>query len=305
MEVNFKLITKSGTCIFEYRCVFVVCGVRYMITSGEAQPGGGESEQPRCFDSNRKENTQTSGAFGDMFWASDRNGMLKGEGQDDLMHGGNGELTETSQDLHPEDAEDTPYALDIGGEAKAAGSNPPTANGSRDDQMAAIRQILSDVNEEADTEPKAEAEARPAPAAPRAPMRRRDDDDDRDQLESQIDDLTKALRAAMGLPPSGYDAAGLRRSHEKRANKLQHAEERRKKNGVFLTGFTLVSAVTVTMIGLYVLHPQIIAASPEMAPAINEYVVTVDRYRAEANERTAEWRGWLVERIGKLTGKEE
>ena len=59
------------------------------------------------------------------------------------------------------------------------------------------------------------------------------------------------------------------------------------------------------MVGLYILHPQIIAASPEMAPAMNEYVVTVDRYRIEANERTAEWRSWLVERVGKLTGEEE
>ena len=276
-----------------------------MITSGEVQPGGGESEQPRSFDNNRKENTQTGDAFGGMSWVSDRNELLKGEGQGDLMQGGNGELAATAQAPCSEVAEETGYAPDFESEAEASDSTPLMSNGSRDDQMAAIRQILSDVNKDADTEPKAEVEERPAPAAPRAPMRRRDDDDDRDQLEPQIDDFTKALRAAKGLPPSGYDAAGLRRSHEKRANKLQRAEERRKRPWIFLTGFTLVSAVTATMVGLYVLHPQIIAASPEMAPAINEYVATVDRYRAEANDRTAEWSGWLGERIGKLTGKEE
>ena len=282
-----------------------------MITSGEVQPGGGESEQPRSFDSNRKENTQTGGAFGGMFWVSDRNGMLKGEGQDDLTHGGNGELTETSQALCSDVAEDTGYALDIESEAEASSSAAPTANGHRDDTMVAIRQILSDVNEDVGTEPEAEVEAeveeRPAAAAPQQSMRRRDDDDEsRGEQMSWIDSVAKAGGAAKGqLAPSSCDVAGLRRSHEKRANKLQHAEERRKKSGAFLTGFTLVSAVTATMVGLYVLHPQIIAASPEMAPAMNEYVVTVDRYRAEANERTAEWRGWLVERIGKLTGKEE
>ena len=49
-----------------------------MIKSGEVQPGGGDSEQPRSFDNNGKENTQTGGAFGGMSWVSDRNGMLKG-----------------------------------------------------------------------------------------------------------------------------------------------------------------------------------------------------------------------------------
>ncbi len=105
--------------------------------------------------------------------------------------------------------------------------------------------------------------------------------------------------------PSSCDVAGLRRSHEKRVKALLRSKARRKQSGAFLTAFTLVSVVTATMVGLYFLHPQIIAASPEMAPAINEYVVTVDRYRVEANERTAEWSGWLVERIGKLAGKEE
>jgi hypothetical protein len=181
------------------------------------------------------------------------------------------------------------------------------SNGSRDDQMAAIRQILSDVNKDADTEPKAEVEERPAPVVPRAPMRRRDDDvESGDKLMSRVDCAIKAGGAARGHPtPSRCDIAGLRRSHEKRVKTLLRSKARRKQDGALLTGFTLVSAVTATMVGLYVLHPQIIAASPEMAPAINEYVVTVDRYRVEASERTAEWSGWLVERIGKLAGKEE
>lgn len=58
--------------------------------------------------------------------------------------------------------------------------------------------------------------------------------------------------------------------------------------------------VTATFVGLYVLQPQIIAASPRMGPALTEYVVTVDRYRVELNEKTAEWKTWLAERIGAL-----
>ncbi len=41
-----------------------------------------------------------------------------------------------------------------------------------------------------------------------------------------------------------------------------------------------------------------------MEPALIEYVVTVDRYRVELNEKTAEWKVWLTERIGAL-GDEE
>jgi hypothetical protein len=190
--------------------------------------------------------------------------------------------------------------------AGALSSPPPMANIDRDDQMAAIRQVLADVKKDADTGPKAEVEERPAPAAPRAPMRRRDNDvESGDTPASWIDSTIKSGGAARGQPaPSRCDVAGLRRSHDKRAKKLLRSEARRKKSGAFLTGLTLVSLVTATMVGLYVLHPQIIAASPKMAPAINEYVVTVDRYRVEVNEKTEEWSGWFIERVGRLTNQE-
>ncbi len=66
-----------------------------------------------------------------------------------------------------------------------------------------------------------------------------------------------------------------------------------------------MAMVTATMVGLYVMHPQIITASPKMAPAMNQYVVTVDRYRVELNEKTTEWRAWLTERIGALGDDDE
>jgi hypothetical protein len=196
----------------------------------------------------------------------------------------------------------------VGGYSEVEASSSPLVDGSRDELMAAIRQILSDVMKDIDNEPKPEVEAPPAPAAPRAPMRGRDDDiDSGDKPISWIHRRAiKAGGAACRHPmPSGCDVAALLRSHDKRTQKVLRSKARRKQRGAFLTGFILVSAVAATMVGLYGQHSRIIAASPEMAPAINEYVVTIDRYRVEANERTAEWSGWLAERFGNLAGKDE
>ena len=200
----------------------------------------------------------------------------------------------------------TEYTPVLESEVQAPGQ--PPASDSRLLQMAAIRKILSDVEEdiEEDAGDAPEIETPAASVAPEPSMHKRawDDENDSDQLASQIDDLTRAVRAAKPLPAlSGYDALKLRRSHETRVKKLQRAKDRREKSGAFLAGFTLVSTVTAAMVSLYVMHPQIIAASPKMAPAINEYVETVDRYRFEGNETAAVWTAWLAERISKISGK--
>ncbi len=192
------------------------------------------------------------------------------------------------------------------GNDSAAPDPPPPAAGDREDQMAAIRQMLTDLKDNADVAPEPEPVARPEPTAPTPTMRKRvEDDEEVDPLKSRIDGIDKLGRTIKGeAAQSGYDAAKLRRLHERRARKLQRSRERRKKSGAFITGFTLMAMVTATMVGLYVLHPQIIASSPRMEPAMTEYVVTVDRYRVELNEKTAEWKAWLTERIGTL-GDEE
>jgi predicted Zn finger-like uncharacterized protein len=205
-------------------------------------------------------------------------------------------------------------SLASGGSGSAAPpASPPPASGNRDEQMAAIRRMLSDLKEAADTVPDrsdgAEERSRPEPApASLGPSARRRDDDapNRDRLEDRIDDVNILAKMVKGEPTgSGYDAAKLRKRHEKRAKRMQRSRERRKKSGAFLTGFTLVAVVSSVMVGLYVMHPRIIAASPEMAPALVEYVTTVDRYRVEFDETTQDWREWLTERIANLTGKEE
>jgi predicted Zn finger-like uncharacterized protein len=199
-------------------------------------------------------------------------------------------------------------------ETTEAAATPAPAEGGRNEQMAAIRKMLADLKESADAAPEpAAAEPEPEPEEPAGPapvMRKRADeeeaDEDRDPLKSRIDNLTQLNRAVRGEPTqTGYDAAKLRRLHERRAKKFQRRRERRKKSGGFLTGFTLVATVAAVMVGLYVMKPQIIAASPEMAPAMNEYVATIDNYRVGLNDATAEYRDWLMQRIDKLRGKAE
>jgi len=202
---------------------------------------------------------------------------------------------------------------DASTETTAAATTPPPASGGRDEQMAAIRKMLADLKDSADAAPApAVAESEPEPQETRsAPvMRKRSEedepDDDRDPLKSRIDSLTQLNRAVRGEPSqSGYDAAKLRRMHERRAKKFQRGRERRKKSGGFLTGFTLVAAVTATMVCLYVMKPQIVAASPEMGPAMTEYVATIDGYRVGLNNATAQYREWLIARIDKIRGKNE
>lgn len=209
--------------------------------------------------------------------------------------------------LDPADAAAVAAAMAVAGSG-SRGAAPPPAAGDRDQQMDAIRKMLADLKEGAEAADEAVPEpvAKPEAEERAQPVRRRDaDEDERDTLKSRIDELTKMGKAAKGeAGQSGYDTHRLRKLHEKRAKRLQKARERRGKSGAFMTGFTLVALVVLTMVGLYVMKPQIVAASPGMAPAMDEYVVTVDRYRVQINEQTAEWRGWITERIAKLRGEE-
>ena len=192
----------------------------------------------------------------------------------------------------------------------SAAPAPAPAAGDREEQMEAIRKMLSDLKDGAEVAAAAEVDT--APAKPTetaaAPIRRRreEEDGDSDMLKSRIDELSKTGKAAKGeATDAGFDSMKLRKLHERRAKKLQKARDRRKKSGAFMSGFTFVAVIVLTMVGLYVMKPQIVAASPQMAPAMDEYVVTVDRYRVELNDKTAVWREWAVNRIAKLRGEEE
>ena len=194
-------------------------------------------------------------------------------------------------------------------EGAQAAPHPGVADSGRQEQMDSIRRMLEDLKRSAEAdEPGPEPATLPTPPpVPPTPMVRKQEvveAEEGDPLRSKIDRMDNAARSLKGTPAAtNYDAVKLRRKHEKRAKRLQRARDRRKRSGAFLTGFTLVAGVAATMVGLYVMHPQIIAASPEVEPAMNEYVVTVDRYRIQLDEATAGWQAWVSERIGKLTGE--
>jgi len=214
---------------------------------------------------------------------------------------------------------------------------PPPAAADRDAQMDAIRRMLSDLKETAEKAPPAAPEPRPdagpqrRPAAvpepepaqdervynpfeeqtvrqseaPRQMRRRASEDEDVDPLRARIDDVTAHDKAVKGeaTAKTNYDAHRLRKKHEKRAKKMQRARERRRSSGGFFTGFLLVVVVSGTMSGLYSFHRQIIAASPDLEPAMIEYVTVVDQYRVQLAESTKEWRELVTDKIKRFTKK--
>lgn len=197
------------------------------------------------------------------------------------------------------------------GAAFAAAGAAAAATGSRDDQLATIRQMLSDLKASADTTPEAGPEEEPEPANPvsaaaRGFYRDSEAEERQDPLKARIDQVDTLGRAVKGeAAQNNYDAAQLRKRHEKRAKRMQRARERRRKSGGFMTGFTLVAMVASVVVGLYVLHPRIVASQPELEPAMNQYVTTIDRYRIELGEQTEVWKAWLTEKIEKVSSNEE
>lgn len=210
----------------------------------------------------------------------------------------------------PRIATEEPAADDATAEEAVAASRPS----GREQQMDTIRRMLEELKRTEESGPDPDAAAAVArPSRPAQTARRRDEDDEladedleADPLKARISRLTKEGRPGKEAARlANYDAAKLRKKHERRARQLQRAKERRRRSGAFLTGFTLVAAVAATMVGLYVLQPQIVASSPQMGPAMNQYVVTVDRYRVVLDEATAGWQAWIAEQVSRLGGSDE
>jgi predicted Zn finger-like uncharacterized protein len=195
--------------------------------------------------------------------------------------------------------------------AAAAAAQAPAATGSRDDQLATIRQMLSDLKASADSGPEAETEEEPEPANPvsataRGFYRDSEAEERQDPLKARINQVDTLGRAVKGEPAqNNYDAAQLRKRHEKRAKRMQRARERQRKSGGFMTGFTLIAMVASVVVGLYVLQPRIVASQPQLEPVMNQYVTTIDRYRIELGEQTEVWKSWITEKIEKVSNDEQ
>lgn len=224
-------------------------------------------------------------------------------------------LGETGQDVAVQAA----AASTAGGDDAAAGlltlendvsadspeRTPDTVD--REARIEELRNVLEQLNAAGTSAPDAAPDSRvdagsaPQPAAPE--MRRAERDHQPGPNRFRATDRVTGLDAVAetGAAPAAFTIADLRRAHMERAKRHVRAHDRRKRGGSLLTGLTLMSLVVATMVGLYVLHPQIVAAQPQLAPVLDEYVEAVDRYRALGEERSAAWRQWLAERIGNLT----
>jgi hypothetical protein len=189
------------------------------------------------------------------------------------------------------------------GPENAAGAQDQPDFGAPNEKIAALRKVLSEMSAADSEAPVTEAnEVRDPEPAPPGVNRSERHYEAGTSLFRGTDHFTDFdATGERENVPIAYTIADLRRSHLQRAKRHQRAMQRRSKTGSFLTGLVLASAVTGTMVGLYVLHPQIINAQPQLAPALYEYVETVDKYRTAGEQRSAEWRGWLTERIGNLS----
>ena len=117
--------------------------------------------------------------------------------------------------------------------------------------------------------------------------------------EDEVDALRARLQQQSEKPAKAkeVDVKAIRRKHDRR----ERARKREKAagSGAFLTGFMLVVMIVAVMIGLYVLHPAIIAKLPGTEPALTEYVATIDGLRVSVAETFDKARSWVTERSDK------
>ncbi|MEM7499275.1 MAG: zinc-ribbon domain-containing protein [Pseudomonadota bacterium] len=174
-------------------------------------------------------------------------------------------------------------------DAPADGSGDP-----RSDQMAEIRRMLDemkvpgsrgeDVDLQTEKAFKRERDVAgiekmaPSPAADQ----RRSEDYVDPLREKLLDPQVKAKR-------SGADGdkarAGLMRKHQKRTRRRQVAEKTRRSRGGFYTGLILIIAAFGMLAGVYAFADTIKEKLPGTTAAINDYVATVDAFRASLDRR--------------------
>jgi hypothetical protein len=137
---------------------------------------------------------------------------------------------------------------------------------------------------------------RMAPAPEPAPPPRRQDYHD-PLRERLLDPEAKARRSA---DPDAA-RAGLMRRHQKRTRRRQVAERQRRSRGGFLTGVSLAVLAAGLIVGVYIGAPQIAERFPAAAPALEDYVRTMDDLREQARaflERVRERIALVIEEFG-------
>lgn len=186
---------------------------------------------------------------------------------------------------------------------------PAVDGGDRSREMAKIREMLDEVQN---------AERRRA--VPPAPSERdhaaeRWSGESAPPLETRtrpravdIDDEVESLRDAVGqssgrssdMRDTDTSRERMMRSHTQR---YEEQEERsRRRSGAGYTAFLLVVLVSAVLIGLYALHPQIIARAPAFEPALTNYVAAVESLRADLESGYQMVAGMIAEQTGGQSG---
>lgn len=217
----------------------------------------------------------------------------------------------------------------VRGAVEATGEQTqPRSESSRSEQLAEIREMLAEVQTEAQV---SNTKAPAAPEAPEAPRERTNapDTGPRDEARALFDEPadrrpslneeihhdptpdsdpdTQAidpLRRRMEMQQKDArkdakqtDMRRLRRRHERRERQRTRANAAG--SGAFLTGFLLIVMVAAVMVALYMLKPQIVERLPGMEPAMAEYVETIDGVRVSVAETFENVKGWFVEQTDK------
>ncbi|MEM7423874.1 MAG: zinc-ribbon domain-containing protein, partial [Pseudomonadota bacterium] len=165
---------------------------------------------------------------------------------------------------------------------RPSAGKPNTLSGEspRNEQLAAIREMLAEVQSEERASEAVTGEKAGAAGGGQADQYGRTGRDARQDaavtqksddppmpLGFEDSDEVDPLRRRMALMEErkeqesrSTDVGRLRRRHDRRVNRKTHAEKAG--SGAFLTGFLLVAIIASVMISLYLLHPQIIARMP-------------------------------------------
>lgn len=114
-----------------------------------------------------------------------------------------------------------------------------------------------------------------------------------DPLREQIGQVEKKREKPLKRP----DDRRLRRAHDRKERKRKRREAAG--SGAFLTGFLLVVMIVSLMAAIYLLHPQIIERVPSLAPALTDYVATIDGLRVNIAEGFEKARDWVVNSANK------
>ena len=171
---------------------------------------------------------------------------------------------------------------------------PTGDGGGRNQQLSDIRAMLEEMQNE-------DRRGAPSSHASRQQFEVQEEVYEREPIGRDPDESETAFRNRLTKvqggrePAKPVDVQRIRRTHDRRITRKKHAKSAG--SGLFATGVMLVIVVVGTMVGLYVLHPQIIAKEPELQGAMLEYVAAIDTMRAGFNDTVGEYGKWAMERF--------